>query len=111
MDPLTALLDAPRARDAFLLRVTMTPPWSVSIQDQAPLAVVAVTAGSACYAPEEGEPVRLSEGDLLLIARPEPYLFADSPSRPPQAVIHPGGRCETPSGAGLELPLYHGVRT
>lgn len=111
MDPLSALLDAPRARGAFLLRVTMTPPWSVWIQDEAPLAVVAVTAGHACYAPTKGDPVHLDAGDLLLIARPDSYLFADSADRRPQAVIHPGGRCETPAGASLELPTFQGVRT
>jgi AraC-like DNA-binding protein len=111
MDPLTALLDAPRAQGAFLLKVTMTPPWSVRVQDEAPLSVVAMTEGSTCVAPDDGEPVRLEAGDLLLIARPEPYLFADAVDRPPQAVIHPGGRCETPTGASLELPMHHGVRT
>ncbi|SDD77257.1 AraC family transcriptional regulator [Glycomyces harbinensis] len=111
MDPITALLDAPRAQGAFLLRVAMVPPWSVRIEDEAPLTVVATTSGSACYVPEEGDPVRLLPGDLLLIARPDPYLFADAPDRPPQAVIHPGGRCETPVGASLELPMRQGVRT
>ncbi|MCK1794639.1 AraC family transcriptional regulator [Streptomyces sp. XM4193] len=111
MDPLTALLDAPRASGAFLLRVTMSPPWSVRVQDEAPLAVVAVTGGRACYAPDVGDPVHLGAGDLLLIARPDPYLFADSPDRAPQAVIHPGGRCETPLGGSLELPMRQGVRS
>jgi AraC-like DNA-binding protein len=111
MDPITALLDAPRAQGAFLLRVTMSPPWSVRIEDEAPLTVVAVTAGTACYIPEADEPIMLHPGDLLLIARPDPYLFADAVDRPPQAVIHPGGRCETPAGAGLELPMHQGVRT
>ncbi|SDL21568.1 AraC-type DNA-binding protein [Glycomyces sambucus] len=111
MDPVTALLDAPRAQGAFLLRVTMSPPWSVRIEDEAPLTVVAVTSGSACYAPDEGDPVELLPGDLLLIARPDPYLFADNADRPPQAVIHLGGRCETPAGASLELPMRQGVRT
>ena len=111
MDPLTALLDAPRAQGAFLLRVTMSPPWSVRVQDEAPLSITAVTSGSACYVPDDGDPVTLGPGDLLLIARPEPYLFADAIDRPPQAVIHPGGRCETPAGSNLELPTHHGVRT
>lgn len=111
MDPLTALLDAPRAQGAFLLRVTMAPPWAVRVRDEAPLSVVAMTAGSACYVPDDGDPVRLWPGDLLLIARPAPYLFADETTRPPQAVIHPGGRCETPAGASLELPTQRGVRT
>lgn len=111
MDALTALLDTPRAQGAFLLKVTMSPPWAVRVRDEAPLSVVAVTSGSACYAPDDADPVLLGSGDLLVIARPEPYLFADSPDRPPQAVIHPGGRCETPLGASLELPTHHGVRT
>ncbi len=89
----------------------MSPPWAVRVQDEAPLSVVAVTAGSACYVPDDGDPVRLRAGDMLLIARPEPYLFGDSLTRPPQAVIHPGGGCETPAGTNLELPLLHGVRT
>jgi AraC-like DNA-binding protein len=111
VDPLTALLNAPRAQGAFLLRVTMSPPWCARIQDQAPLTVVAVTAGTACYIPDRGEPVELQGGDLMLIARPDPYLFADGPTRPPQAIIHPGGRCETPAGVRLDLPLQRGVRT
>ena len=111
MDALTALLDAPRARGAFLLKVTMAPPWSVRVQDEAPLSIVAVTEGSACFAPENGVPITMRAGDLLLIARPDPYLFADTVDRPPQAVIHPGGRCETPAGASLELPMRRGVRT
>lgn len=111
VDALTALLDAPRAQGAFLLRVTMSPPWAVRVQDEAPLSVVAVTEGSACFVPDNGDPVRLCAGDLLLIARPDPYLFADDVTRSPQSVIHPGGRCETPAGASLELPTQHGVRT
>jgi AraC-like DNA-binding protein len=111
VDPLTALLDAPRARDAFLLRATMTAPWAVRVEDRAPLCVVAVTAGTAWFVPDDANPVLLGEGDLLLIARPDPYLFADAVDRPPQAVIHPGGRCETPAGVRLDLPAYHGVRT
>lgn len=111
MDPLTALLNTPRAQGAFLLRVTMSPPWAVRVQDEAPLTVVAVTTGSTCVVPDHGDPMRLRAGDLLLVARPDPYLYADSPTRPPQAIIHPGGRCETPAGASLELPLHHGVRT
>ena len=111
MDALTALLNAPRAQGAFLLRVTMSPPWAVRVQDEAPLTVVAVTVGSTCFVPDQGDSVTLRAGDLLLIARPAPYLFADSPTQQPQAVIHPGGRCETPAGASLDLPTHHGVRT
>ncbi|NUP36329.1 MAG: AraC family transcriptional regulator, partial [Streptomyces sp.] len=40
MDPLAGLLDGPRARGAFLLRMVMDPPWSVRIEDRAPLCVM-----------------------------------------------------------------------
>src|SRR5262245_38612074 len=111
MDPLTQVLDAPRARDAFLLRVTMSPPWSVLIKDQAPLAVVAVTSGEAWFEPHSGETLRLDAGDVMLIPGPDPYVVADRAGRAPQAVIHPGQRCETPSGESLELPMHQGVRS
>ncbi|RYP85637.1 AraC family transcriptional regulator [Nocardioides guangzhouensis] len=111
MDPLTDLLDAPRARDAFLLRVTMAPPWAVEVRDRAPLTLVAVTAGTAWFVPEGGEPVQLEAGDLLLVRGPAPYLVADAPDRAPDAVIHPGQRCETPDGRSLDLPMWQGVRS
>ncbi|MET1058636.1 MAG: AraC family transcriptional regulator [Nocardioides sp.] len=111
MDPLTDLLDAPRARSAFLLRVTMTPPWSVRVQDRAPLTVVALTAGTAWFVPDDGEPVPLAAGDVLLVRGPDPYVVADRVDRAPQAVIHPGQRCETPAGESLELPMRQGIRT
>jgi AraC-like DNA-binding protein len=111
MDSLTALLDAPRARGAFLMRITMAPPWSVHVRDEAPLTVVAVTSGAAWFVPEHGERVRVEAGDVLLCKGPAPYVVADSVDTAPQAIIWPGGRCETPGGDSLDLPLRQGVRT
>lgn len=47
MDVLEALLDGPRARGAFLLRAQLDPPWSLRIEDEAPLTVLAVLRGEA----------------------------------------------------------------
>src|SRR4051794_26908160 len=52
MDALAGLLDGPRARGAFVLRVIMEPPWSVRIQDGAPLSLVAVVRGDAWVVPD-----------------------------------------------------------
>ena len=47
MDGLSELLDGPRANGAFLLQAVMDPPWSIRIEDRAPLSVTAVVSGEA----------------------------------------------------------------
>lgn len=111
MDPLTDLVRAPRALDAFLLRVVMAPPWSVRVQDEAPLTVFALTSGTALFRPESGPAFELTRGDVVLVRGTEPYVVSDRAGTAPQALIHPGGRCETPDGTSLELPMRQGVRS
>jgi AraC-like DNA-binding protein len=111
MDPLAALLDGPRAHGAFLLRSVLTPPWSLQIEDRAPLTVVAMVRGEAWVVPDGGEPFRLTEGDVAIARGPDPYLVADDPATPPQAVILPGEDCRTPDGGHLTELVDLGVRT
>ncbi len=111
MDAVAGLLDGPRARGAFLLRSTLDPPWSLWVQDEAPLTVVAVLRGHAWIVPAGGGPARLSAGDVAIARGPEPYLVADDPATPVQAVIQPGGRCTTPEGQDVKLMDFVGVRT
>jgi AraC-like DNA-binding protein len=111
MDPLAALLDGPRAHGAFLLRSVLTPPWSLRIEDQAPLTVVSVVRGEAWIVPDAGESVLLGEGDVAIARGPDPYLVADHPSTPPQALILPGQDCRTPDGGHLTEYADLGVRT
>ncbi len=109
MDPLTALLDAPRARDAFVLRVSMARPWAIRVQDQAALTVVAMARGSSVWE-RGGETFALGSGDVVLLTRPTPYSIGDEAGRAPFAVIQPGNRPETPDGRPLSAPLTQGVR-
>ena len=111
MDPLAALLDGPRAHGAFLLRSVLTPPWCLRIEDEAPLTVVSVVRGEAWIVPEAGESVLLGEGDVAIVRGPDPYLVADQPSTPPQALILPGQECRTPDGGHLTDYADLGVRT
>ncbi|MGN9841434.1 AraC family transcriptional regulator [Nonomuraea sp. H19] len=111
MDQLAALLDGPRARGAFLLRCILDPPWSMRIQDEAPLAVTAVVRGKAWVVLDEGEPVRLLPGDVAINRGPEPYIVADDPGTEPQIVIHPGQHCTTLDGESLYQAMDLGVRT
>ena len=111
MDAVAGLLDGPRARGAFLLRSVMDPPWSLRIQDEAPLTLVATVRGVAWFAPDDSEAVRLDAGDVAIVRGPDPYTVADDPATRPQVVIHPGQRCTTPDGQELESMRDLGVRT
>ncbi|MCX5144202.1 AraC family transcriptional regulator [Streptomyces sp. NBC_00338] len=112
MDALAGLLDGPRARGAFLLRMVMEPPWSVRIEDRAPLCLMSVTSGEAWIVPGGGaEPVLLGPGDLAVARGPEPYTVAGRPATEPHARIGPGGVCTTLRGEPLSQSMDLGVRT
>lgn len=111
MDEFAGLLDGPRARDAFLLRVVMDPPWSIRIQDEAPLSVTAVVRGDLWLAPDRGEPVRLRAGDVAVVRGPDHYAMSDDPATPPHVIVHPGQHCTTLRGEDLATAMTLGVRT
>jgi AraC-like DNA-binding protein len=111
VDVFGGLLDGPRARGAFALRVIMDPPWSVRIEDQAPLSLVSVIKGRAWVTPDNDAPVRLDPGSVAIMRGPEPYSFADDPATPAQVVIHPGQHCTGPGGEDLAQALDLGVRS
>ncbi|CAL9582113.1 cupin domain-containing protein [Streptomyces sp. enrichment culture] len=112
MDALAGLLDGPRARGAFLLRMVMAPPWSVRVDDRAPLCLMCVSRGEAWIVPDGGgAPVRLRPGDLALARGPAPYTVCGDPGTPPQALIGPGGTCHTLHGEPLDQSMRLGVRT
>jgi AraC-like DNA-binding protein len=110
MDAVAGLLDGPRARGAFLLRSTMNPPWSLRIEDEAPLTLVAIVRGSACVVSDGGEVSWLAAGDVAIARGPDPYLVADAPDTPPQAIIGPGQNCTLPDGTELKLMDFLGTR-
>jgi AraC-like DNA-binding protein len=112
MDAVAGLLDGPRAREAFLLRSSMDPPWSLRIQDEAPLTIAAIVKGEAWILSDSaGEPQHLAEGDVAIFRGPDHYTVADEPQTPPQAIIHPGQRCTTIDGEELVDQWSLGVRT
>ncbi len=111
MDALAGLLEGPRARGAFMIRACFDPPWSLRIEDRAPLTIMLVVRGDACVVPDGGEAVRLRAGDLAIARGPDPYLCADDPGTAPQAVILPGGECTYPDGRSLKGRWDLGVRS
>lgn len=110
MDALSALLDGPRARSAFLLRCSLDPPWSMRIRDEAPLCLIAVLRGQAWIVPDDTTPVRLAAGDLVINRGPQPYTVADDPATATTIVIEPGEHCASLDGRTLAEEMALGVR-
>ena len=109
---MAGLLDGPRAREAFVLRTSMNPPWALRIADEAPLTVMAVARGHAWVQPDDGgTPWLVEAGDVAVFRGPDPYTVSDDPDTPVQAIIHPGQRCATASGEELVEQWRLGVRT
>lgn len=111
MDALASLLEGPRARGAFLMRSIPDPPWSLRIQDEAPLTLLALMRGEAWILSDDADPVRLVAGDVAVIRGPQPDTVADSPGIDPQIVIQPGQITTTPDGEVLCETLNLGVRS
>jgi AraC-like DNA-binding protein len=110
MDSIAGLLDGPRAREAFLLRSRLSAPWSMRVEDEAPLTLLAVARGSAWVVPGDGAPVAVGEGGVVVLRGPDHYTVADDPATAPQIVIKPGQICETPTGEPVRMADL-GVRT
>ncbi|WP_378737610.1 AraC family transcriptional regulator [Nocardia brasiliensis] len=110
MDALASLLEGPRARGAFLMCSLLKPPWSLRVQDEAPLTVVAMVRGGAWVMMGKNAPRQLSEGDVAIFRGPDHYTVADAPSTEPQIIIHPGNVTKTPDGEVLCETLSLGVR-
>jgi AraC-like DNA-binding protein len=111
MDPLVGFLDGPRARAAFLVKVVMDAPWAMRIEDEAPLAVVAVTHGRAWLVHPSGEPRLLAAGDIAVIRGPDHYVVAHDPAAVPTIVVDAGGNCQTLDGESVVQSMNLGVRT
>lgn len=88
----------------------LDPPWSLRIQDQAPLTVVAMVRGSAWILADKAEPRQLGAGDVAIFRGPDPYTVADDPATEPQIIIDPGNITKTPDGEILCETLSLGVR-
>jgi AraC-like DNA-binding protein len=109
MNPLSHLLDHPRAQGAFTLTMTMRPPWAVQIEDDCALTLLVIRSG-APWLEADGDWSQFGPGDVVLVRGPGPYRMGDTPASPLTAVIHPDQRCTTPDGIELHQSMAHGVR-
>ncbi|AYY11691.1 AraC family transcriptional regulator [Actinobacteria bacterium YIM 96077] len=111
MDALTGLVDGTRARGALLHRTVLEPPWSLRIDDGAPLSLAVPLSGNAWIVPDDGVPTRTDTGDVAIVCGPRPYVVADDPATPPELVIRSGNRATTVDGVDVSDQLSSGTRT
>ncbi|PCC29190.1 hypothetical protein CIK76_07145 [Glutamicibacter sp. BW80] len=105
----------PRARDGFILRMSMAGDWEVEVQDRCALTILAVRSGSCAV--QRGETtIQAEPGNLVVIHGTAPYrVFADS-ARPRAAAVEtyligPGQQCLGPAARPVTETLRHGVRS
>ena len=101
MDSLGGLLDAPRARGAFALRAIMRPPWSLRVEAESPLTLLAGVVGEFWITPDHAEAVRIGPGDIAITRGPDHYNVSDSPETSPTVVIQRGQQCRDLNGNSM----------
>lgn len=112
MDALGSLLNGPRAVAPFLLRMVMCDRWSVRIEDEAPLTVVAVGRGEVVVSYDDGATHRLPTGSIALFRGTQPYVVADAVGSPVVALIDAAGDCFDPTGRhSVAERMRRGVRS
>jgi AraC-like DNA-binding protein len=82
MDPLADVLDRARVRGALFAHSTLHAPWGVAFEDHTPLSFHAVLEGELYVEADGHEPLRLLQGDLLLVRVGGPYRFVHRPGAP-----------------------------
>ncbi len=88
----------------------LDPPWSLRVQDQAPLTVLAMIRGKGWVSTESGSSQQVGAGDVVIFRGPQPYTVSDDPATEPQIVVQPGQVTTTPDGEILCETLTLGIR-
>ncbi|MFI6392245.1 AraC family transcriptional regulator [Nonomuraea sp. NPDC050540] len=109
MDALADLLEGVRARGATFGRSVMDTPWAVGFASGAPLTLTTMIRGQAWVVPEEGEPLRVGQGDVAVVRGT--HTIADPPGTAPRFMVTPGSYCLLADGTELGDALTLGPRT
>lgn len=111
IDAFSGLLEGPRARGAFALRGLLTSPWSLRIEADSPLTVIAMVRGDCHIKHDNGEEVSLGPGDVAVTRAPGHYTASDFPGTEPTIYVLPGQDCRAPDGRSLHDEMMLDVRT
>lgn len=87
MDVLADLLTRARARGAVFAHSTLRRPWGLEFVDDQPLTLHAVLEGELHVAMDGEPPLRLLQGDVLLVRADRPYRFTHAPGAPARPLL------------------------
>ncbi len=108
---MTALLDRSRAAGAFILRSVLSPPWAMRIEDDAPLTLLVLMQGSAWIVPDDGDPMEVGPGGMVLLRGPgHRFRVADDPRSPIDVVIDRDQNPTMLTDAAWDYLAEYGVR-
>jgi len=111
IDEFSGLLEGPRARGAFALRGLLESPWSLRVEAESPLTVIAMVKGSCHLKHDNGKEVTLGVGDVAITRSPGSYTVSDFPDTEPSIWIYPGQDCRDAQGRSLHEEMQLDVRT
>ena len=110
-DEFSGLLEGPRARGAFALRGLLESPWSLRIEAESPLTVIAMVKGSCHVRHDNGKEVTLGVGDVAITRAPGHYTVSDFLGTEPSVWVYPGQDCRDADGRSLHDAMQLDVRT
>lgn len=111
IDEFSGLLEGPRARGAFALRGVLSSPWSLRIEADSPLTIIAMARGGCHIDHDNGKSVSLGPGDVAITRAPGHYTVSDFPETEPTVFVYPGQDCRSADGRSLHDEMMLGVRT
>lgn len=110
MDALETLVEGPRARGAFVLRLELDGDWCIRVADESLLTVMAVLSGS-CTVTTQSAAAQAAAGDVVVVRGPGAYSVGSEPDRPPDFIIPPNQACIDVDGNRLVESMHRGIRT
>lgn len=110
-DEFSGLLEGPRARGSFALRGLLESPWSLRIEAESPLTIIAMVKGTCHIDHDNGKAVTLGVGDVAITRAPMHYTVSDFPGSEPNIWIRPGQDCRSADSRSLHDEMQLDVRT
>lgn len=104
-DALSTLLRHVQPRGALFDRSIVDAPWSLRIEDEAPLTLLTLLNGDGWIKADGGQSMSFGAGDVALVSGREPYVVSDTPGTQPTLVVRRSDLCTTPDGRAVDENL------